>query len=122
MMTFCDHDWKPRGFTDERRAVYKRQVAPLENGHELHIWEDLTTDLWGWAVYTPLNPMEAHPDNWPASSDVCRRGHMKMAATEDEAKQAVQDAYRELFPIGEETGGHDSGIDYSDLNAFMRSI
>jgi hypothetical protein len=117
-------DWQPRRFTDERSVAYRRQIAPLENGHELHIWENLMGGGWGWAVYVPANEQEAHPDNWPASSDYGRPGcnGIKMPKTEEEAKAAAEGAYRILFPIGTHTGEHDSGIDYSDLNSFMRAL
>jgi len=32
--------------------------------------------------------------------------------------QAAEQAYQQKYPIGTNTGPHDSGVDYSDLNSF----
>ena len=34
------------------------------------------------------------------------------------AKQQAEEAYQKMFPLGTNTGGHESGNDYSDLNSF----
>ena len=36
----------------------------------------------------------------------------------EQAMRFAEDHYRKLFPIGTNTGPHDSGVDYSDLNSF----
>lgn len=38
--------------------------------------------------------------------------------SEEEAKSGIENKYKELYPIGTNTGTHDSGVDYSDLNSF----
>ena len=40
----------------------------------------------------------------------------------DEAKQLAEEHYQRLFPLGTDTGRHDSGVDYSDLNKFMGEL
>jgi hypothetical protein len=40
----------------------------------------------------------------------------------DEAKRQAQNYYHKMFPLGTNTGPHDSGVDYSDLNGFMDGL
>lgn len=42
--------------------------------------------------------------------------------TREHAIAAAERAYQWLFPLGTDTGGHDSGVDYSDLNKFMGEL
>lgn len=51
--------------------------------------------------------------------EVPQAGHIN---TLEEAQQQAQEHYQRLFPIGTSTGGHDSGLDYSDLNSYMRHL
>lgn len=121
-------DWRDDPYTDERRHAYIRQAARLENGHVVYVWQNRIPqapgelqDHWGWAVYIPESPgHESNPANWPACSDVSRpgRSYEPNIKTEEEAKLRAEEAYRELYPIGTDTGHYDSGVDYSDLNAF----
>lgn len=40
----------------------------------------------------------------------------------DQAKEEAQNHYQKMFPIGSDTGPHDSGVDYSDLNSYLRHL
>jgi hypothetical protein len=42
--------------------------------------------------------------------------------TREHAQAQAEEVYRRLHPIGTNTGGHDSGTDYSDLNKFMGEL
>lgn len=44
----------------------------------------------------------------------------KAYPSKEEAMAAIEKKYRETFPVGTDTGTHDSGVDYSDLNSLMR--
>jgi hypothetical protein len=44
----------------------------------------------------------------------------KAYPSREHAMRAIEKRYREKFPIGTSTGGHDSGVDYSDINQIMR--
>lgn len=39
-----------------------------------------------------------------------------------EAMKGAEDHYKAMFPIGTNTGDHDSGVDYSDLNSFKDQL
>jgi hypothetical protein len=78
----------------------------------------------------PSDP-EAHaaagyPTNWkPSYTSVYEESsplRAKAYPTKEQAMRAVEKRYRETFPIGTNTGKHDSGVDYSDLNKFMGDV
>ena len=48
--------------------------------------------------------------------------HSDHIHTLDDAKAQAQSHYEGMFPIGTNTGSHDSGTDYSDLNSYMRHL
>lgn len=115
--------------------------APLENGHELHAWQhrgpEGTPDGWNWAISDPSGTPHGELSEWSHPEEyghISRGGRDAPLLSEDdgvevasddyigsldEAKQQAQEHYQKLFPVGGTgTGGHDSGIDYSDLNSF----
>lgn len=111
-----------------------RHVAPLENGHELHAWsydDDGGTPEdygWSWAVVDP-SKYPAEPNKY--SGHVDPEHHLLTGGddgsddgdyipTLDEAKSRAEAAYQKHVPLGTDTGTHDSGVDYSDLNQLMR--
>jgi hypothetical protein len=91
--------------------------APLENGHQLEVLGMPNSPVRvndkpaGYAAYVnqPTSNSYVHPPSdgpthhWPS------REH---------AMEAAEAAYQQKFPIGSDTGPHDSGVDYSDLNSF----
>lgn len=114
--------------------------AKLENGHELHAWQvrgpEGDGDGWHWAISNPGNISDDELSEWSHPEEL---GHMAVAGRNagwvsdggtvvhddyiyslDDAKQQAQEHYKTLFPIGSDTGPHDSGVDYSDLNRFLR--
>lgn len=114
--------------------------AKLENGHELHAWEHHGPeggDGWHWAISDPGGAPDGELSEWSHPEEY---GHLAVAGQgagwikdggtvvhEDyihdlkEAKRQAQEHYKEMFPMGGTgTGGHDSGVDYSDLNKFLR--
>lgn len=48
--------------------------------------------------------------------------HADHIPTLEHAKAQAQNHYQNMFPIGTNTGSHDSGTDYSDLNKFMEGM
>lgn len=40
----------------------------------------------------------------------------------ESAIAAAESAYQQMFPLGTNTGNHDSGVDYSDLSKFMGEL
>ena len=116
-------------------------VAPLENGHELHawsydgkLWPGLGSNLgpeelgWNWAIVDPSkypaepSKYEEHGDpehtlagNGGDAGDPDDPWHRDHIPTLEDAKAEAEAHYRRLFPIGTDTGGHDSGFDYDDF-------
>ena len=118
-------DWKTR----EQYAGYGPGAgfyeAPMENGHTLQV----SSGQWGgfdpahmffdYHIMDPEGQTLAYrgfpaTDNYPPTEGT----HPPRMRTVDEAKKAAEEHYKKLFPIGTDTGPHDSGVDYSDLNSF----
>ena len=117
-------DWKVVERYPSFGPEARTEQAKLENGHTLNIgsfswgrnsnfWDYHITDHEG----TPVGWGGAADDNSPADG---QRGTGIMSA--DEAKQLAEEHYQRLFPLGTDTGRHDSGVDYSDLNKFMGEL
>lgn len=124
-------------WTHPERLLHR---ARLENGHELHAWswDDTVTGIgkngpdeygWSWAIVDPSkypakrSKYEHHQDAHLAGDggdggDYDDPGHTDYIPTLEQAKQQAEQHYQKMFPIGTDTGPHDSGVDYSDLNSF----
>lgn len=90
---------------------HTRFEARLENGHRLSAHQPLWTgdSHWMSAIDTG-NYNEDRPfDHWHPAGPF---------NSPQEAQADAEARYRKMFPIGTNTGPHDSGIDYSDLNKF----
>lgn len=65
-----------------------------------------------------------YPDDWQPRRTPVYHNRSKLRAkaypTREHAIRAVEKKYRQMFPIGTDTGPHDSGVDYSDINQIMR--
>jgi hypothetical protein len=48
--------------------------------------------------------------------------HRDYIPTLEDAKAEAEEHYKKMFPLGTNTGKHDSGVDYSDLNKFMGEL
>lgn len=131
---------------DDREWAYgpgtEAYHAPLENGHRLRVWDDTITEpRWAPGGDIPPEPAGSHwkggfdhgvdfpsdPDAgppypehpaWTAVYEEDSPLRAKAYPTREQAMRAVEKKYREMFPLGTDTGPHDSGIDYSDLNKF----
>lgn len=69
----------------------------------------------------PGYPHNTHP-HWEAVYEHDSPLRAKAYPTREEAMKAVERRYRQKYPIGSDTGSHDSGVDYSDLNKFMGEL
>jgi hypothetical protein len=101
--------WGPEARTEEAR---------LENGHSL------TVSSGNWGGTSPQHVYWDYHIQDPHGETVAYRGmpgHPRIR-TADEAKSLAEAHYEQLFPIGTDTGPHDSGVDYSDLNKFMGEL
>jgi len=120
--------------------------AALENGHNLHVWQfDNPHDIkrgWSWAITDPSlsqsgEKRNPHPDavshTWlaaggePAAShnywiqdmpEGAQAPHDRTIPTREEAQREAEQNYQKMFPLGTDTGGHDSGVNY-DINDIM---
>jgi hypothetical protein len=67
-----------------------------------------------------------YPDDWQPSHTVVNHNRSKLRGkahpTLEKAIRAVEQRYRKMFPLGTNTGPHDSGVDYSDLSKFMGEL
>lgn len=135
-------DWKNHYDGDDWMGGYLTfHKARLENGHELHAWRYENPEAgqgWNWGVVDPEQPKPEHEYSLPgefkylakagedAKYDDRQTGgsliHGDQIDSFDEAKQQAQKHYQKIFPIGTDTGFHDSGVDYSDLNSYMRHL
>lgn len=109
-------DWKVTATYPQYHPEARDEKAQLENGHHLTIgsgnWGNNRGDRWFWHV----NDGEGNTlHSWSTGG-----GEPEYSA--DAAKQKAEQAYQRLFPIGTDTGKHDSGVDYSDLNKFMGEL
>jgi hypothetical protein len=129
---FVAFDWKPDPERDEGDdEISNTHTAPLENGHALQVWQ------WGaqyrdpdsHEFYSPEEINNPKHQQWdcqiytPTKEDpeyaVYHKGGF---ASKEEAMSHSQEQYEKMFPVGINTGGHDSGVDYSDLNSYMKHL
>ena len=118
-------DWK----SDDSVPSFPLDSATLENGHRLSVGQSfLTPGSWGYTIYgaptednewpqiaeSPVINKDTHP-NYP-------NAWKHEMLTREQARDAAEKHYEKLFPIGTDTGSHDSGVDYSDLNKFMGEL
>lgn len=118
-------DWKP----DDAAGGGERYRAALENGHVLAIQDHGGKYGWNWALFTNEESAEHGPikqlvtgggSHWEGMPGFYSADHIP---TREHARTQAEQAYRELYPIGSDTGGgHDSGVDYSDLGKFMGEL
>lgn len=125
-------DWKAAPELDDPIIhTFEHHIAPLENGHQLMVrrfdepgtqWSSGPWDYWIHGVSTPSMPGGVR--NYHPSDDSYKTlGHgFKGLPSKEHAIQAAEQAYRRLVPLGTDTGSHDSGTDYSDLNKFMGEL
>jgi hypothetical protein len=107
-------DWKVTNEYPEHGGGARDEEARLENGHTLGIgsgnWNSNGPPWrWHWHISDANDEYVtgSGEDNPPAHSP-------------EEARQTAEQAYEKIFPAGKaNTGPHDSGVDYSDLNKFM---
>lgn len=109
-------DWKVTDEWPHLGGGAHSEEARLENGHRLNVssgtWgSNRPPWRWYWGIY------DADDNHVIGSGD-----HDPPPHSPEEARQAAEAAYQKLFPIGTDTGGHDSGVDYSDLNKFMGEL
>lgn len=119
-------DWKP---DPAASASTERYRAALENGHVLAI-QNHGEHGWNWTLFAPAGHLEdAHGGpptpitqlvtgggtRWEGLPGFYSTDHLP---TREHARQQAEEAYQKLYPIGTDTGSHDSGVDYSDLNRF----
>jgi hypothetical protein len=134
-----EFDWRPVpsgeacrtcGWTGHHDVGGKNEErAHLENGHELHAWgwRDLPPDSGhSYSIVDPSKypeePSKYAPHQGPEV--IAARGRdtddpeQTYIPTMEDAKRMAEEHYKQLFPIGTDTGPHDSGVDYSGLNSF----
>jgi len=110
--------------------------ARLENGHTLSVHQDRSKphEGWSWGLTVPKgiitdadgsNPQEMRElvtgggKNWEKIHGAYASHHLP---SREHAIRQAQEAYQTLYPMGTNTGGHDSGNDYSDLNSYMKHL
>ena len=109
-------DWKPSKRFHDSEATF----AHLENGHQLGVFPSNPRnpeDGWDWYVWH--GPKDDRGDRnvtgggrgWDGDDRAYSSGHR--FPTRDHAQAAAEAAYSQLFPLGTSTGGHDSGVDYT---------
>jgi hypothetical protein len=112
--------WRP----NKRWTGYEWEEANLENGHQLAVYPHPNDPDEGWDWYLWHGPTQEDGSRdvtgggrgWDGDDRAHSTEHIPTA---DHARAAAEAAYSELFPIGTDTGPHESGVDYSDLNKFM---
>jgi hypothetical protein len=126
---FVAFDWKP----DHASNDTERHRAALENGHVLAI-QDHGKYGWNWTMFAPAGHMEGMNGGPPETvTELVTGGGARWKGlpgfystdhipTREHARQQAEEAYKRLYPIGTDTGGHDSGTDYSDLSGYLRHL
>lgn len=110
-------DWKIVNEFPHLGGGAREEEARLENGHRLHIssgtWgSNRRPWRWHWGIY------DADDNYITGSGEHDPPGH-----SPEEARSSAEEKYKELFPVGKaNTGTHDSGVDYSNLNKFMDEL
>jgi hypothetical protein len=115
-------DWKVTARYPSFGPDAATHEARLENGHTMMV----SSGQWG---HGPANifwdyhiaDQDENTLGYGGSDESGRPEHPIIRSAE-EAKQKAEDHYRHLFPVGTNTGKHDSGVDYSDLNKFMGEL
>ena len=116
-------DWNVTARYPQYHPQAQDAEARLENGHSLHIgsgqWgSNRPSDTyWDYHIADPSGLIIASGgwDEGPNHQNPTIR-------SPEEAKRQAEEHYEKLFPIGSDTGKHDSGVDYSDLNKFMGEL
>jgi len=125
-------DWKPD--YGSKTIGTERLRAALENGHSLAI-QDHGEYGWNWSMFAPAGHMEDEAGGPPIPiRELVTGGGSRWKGvpgsyystdhlpTKEHARQQAEEAYQKMYPIGTNTGPHDSGVDYSDLNKFMGEL
>lgn len=102
-------DWRVTATYPQYHPEARDEKAQLENGHYLTIgsgnWNNNRGDRWFWHVHdgegNSIHDWSTE-DNQPEYSA-------------EAAKEKAERAYQRLFPLGTDTGSHDSGVDYDDI-------
>jgi len=117
--------WKLNNSLDTGNGdMYHMHKAYLENGHSLFVSGPGPEGQWQAHIRhpnttTPESPPHFKQQTWtPRSRGVNPSGY----GSAEGAQQAAEELYLKHFPLGTDTGGHDSGVDYSDLNKFMGEL
>lgn len=105
---------------------HDHHLAHLENGHKLEVlgvgrqswneepnrWVAFYHDGQTDDRYPNTRPQDGHsvinPDHHPSPGN-------HFWPSKEHAMQAAENAYQKAYPIGTDTGGHDSGVDYDDI-------
>ena len=109
------------GFDWRRHPKYDDITqAKLENGHTLETGRSmLTNGAYGYTIYGPPTEDNQYGEKLTESPTVGHGQHRQHPQLNEQAAQRdAEEHYKRLFPMGTNTGGHDSGVDYSDLNSF----
>lgn len=107
-------DWKP--------ARFGQSWARLENGHTLAAMPpsqtnpDRGAEWYLWTGGGGDEDVTGGGRGWEGDPRAHSTDHLP---TIEHAMAAAEEAYAKLYPIGTDTGPHDSGVDYSDLNKFL---
>ena len=113
-------DWKVTARYPEYHPEAQDAQARLENGHALNVssgqWGSnrASDTYWDYDI-TDADGQIIASGGWDENGGNQR----PTIRSPQEAKQRAEEHYQKLFPIGTDTGPHDSGVDYSDLNKFM---
>lgn len=111
-------DWR-----NDDSPGFPLDVAHLENGHRFSVGQSfLTPGAWGYNIYGPATEDEEWPQIAESPVHMVNGKERHQNLTREQAREAAEQHYQKLFPIGTDTGSHDSGVDYSDLNKFMGEL
>lgn len=96
--------------------------AHLENGYRMSVGPSfLTKGSFGYNIYGPPTEQEEWPEiatsKVHGKEEYPRNPHRWSHdfLTREQARAAAEKHYEQLFPLGTDTGGHDSGVDYDDI-------
>jgi hypothetical protein len=112
------HNHKSRNYVDGYNDSLDNDTDWDVNPHFSGSPPPIASWLAGGGMHMNSMSTSAHR-NLGESFDVAHSDHIP---TLDDAKAQAQEHYQGMFPIGTNTGGHDSGLDYSDLNSYMRHL
>lgn len=131
---FLAFDWQ--SYDLPHNPAVEGHHARLENGHTLSVHQDRSKphEGWSWGLTVPmgtltdadggnpqqmLNLVTGGGKNWEKINGAYATDHLP---SREHAIHQAQEAYKQLYPMGTNTGGHDSGNDYSDLNSYMKHL